>query len=369
MQLFLQREHDKTTAFTERKRMKKRKETVCICAMAAALAFGGTAVVQAGEGAQTEETQMDSAAQTKETQEEEARMNSASEMAEQQVDGAEQADEAQTNGMSELEEAQTEWIPVGKPAASQIFTVAMECDHSPYNWKVDAAENGAVPVHFEDISVFGYDVLVAQKICETYGWQLEILKFNQDALIPAVVSGTVDCVISAQTVTEEQMSYVDVTEPYYTSKIVVLTQKNGDYAEAAGLSELSGASCSSQNGTFWQDSCLMEIPDAKIKEGEDDVEDLLEELVNGEYDLIVTDEPTALAACAKYPELKLLDFSNTEDAFTPSEENQLVITVKKGNTKLRDEINEVLEMMDQEARTELMNQAIAAQQEEKEKQE
>lgn len=113
----------------------------------------------------------------------------------------------------------------------------------------------------------------------------------------------------------------------------------------------------------------MEIPDAKIKEGEDDVEDLLEDLVNGEFDLIVTDEPTALAACAKYPELKLLDFSDTEDTFTPSEENQLVITVKKGNTKLRDEINEVLEMMDQEARTELMNQAIAAQQEEKEKQE
>lgn len=354
--------------------MKKRKETVCICAMAAALAFGGTAVVQAGERAQAEEAQMNGAAQTEETQAEEAREDSAAQAEEMQtekarVDSASETEEPQMDGVSETEEMQTEWIPVGKPAASQIFTVAMECDHSPYNWKVDAAENGAVPVHFEDISVFGYDVLVAQKICETYGWQLEILKFNQDALIPAVVSGTVDCVISAQTVTEEQMSYVDVTEPYYTSKIVVLTQKNGDYAEAAGLSELSGASCSSQNGTFWQESCLMEIPDAKIKEGEDDVEDLLEDLVNGEYDLIVTDEPTALAACAKYPELKLLDFSDTEDTFTPSEENQPVITVKKGNTKLRDEINEVLEMMDQEARTELMNQAIAAQQEEKEKQE
>ena len=80
-----------------------------------------------------------------------------------------------------------EWTPAGKPPASQILTVAMECDFAPYNWEQNTAENGAVPIHYEDSYAFGYDVLVAQKICETYGWQLEILKFNWDALVPAVV--------------------------------------------------------------------------------------------------------------------------------------------------------------------------------------
>ena len=69
-----------------------------------------------------------------------------------------------------------EWTPAGKPPASQILTVAMECDFAPYNWEQNTEENGAVPIHYEDSYAFGYDVLVAQKICETYGWQLEILK-------------------------------------------------------------------------------------------------------------------------------------------------------------------------------------------------
>ena len=191
----------------------------------------------------------------------------------------------------------------------------MECDFAPYNWEQNTAENGAVPIHYEDSYAFGYDVLVAQKICETYGWQLEILKFNWDALVPAVVSGTVDCAIAGQSVTDDRLSYVDFTQPYYRASIVAVTREGSDYADAQTLSDLTGASCSSQENTVWYDECLQQITDAKIKEATEDVKEMFDGLDKEEYDIVVTDEPTALAACAEYPGLKILDFSGTDDDF------------------------------------------------------
>lgn len=255
-----------------------------------------------------------------------------------------------------------EWTPAGKPPASQILTVAMECDFAPYNWEQNTAENGAVPIHYEDSYAFGYDVLVAQKICETYGWQLEILKFNWDALVPAVVSGTVDCAIAGQSVTDDRLSYVDFTQPYYRASIVAVTREGSDYADAQTLSDLTGASCSSQENTVWYDECLQQIADAKIKEATEDVKEMFDGLDKEEYDIVVTDEPTALAACAEYPGLKILDFSGTDDDFEMADEEvNVAISVKKGDTKLKNQINAVLAKMTAQERTELMSRAIEVQ--------
>lgn len=255
-----------------------------------------------------------------------------------------------------------EWTPAGKPPVSQILTVAMECDFAPYNWEQNTAENGAVPIHYEDSYAFGYDVLVAQKICETYGWQLEILKFNWDALVPAVVSDTVDCAIAGQSVTDDRLSYVDFTQPYYRASIVAVTREGSDYADAQTLSDLTGASCSSQENTVWYDECLQQIADAKIKEATEDVKEMFDGLDKEEYDIVVTDEPTALAACEEYQGLKILDFSGTDDDFEMADEEvNVAISVKKGDAKLKNQINAVLAKMTAQERTELMSRAIESQ--------
>ena len=42
---------------------------------------------------------------------------------------------------------------------------------------------------------YGYDVMMAKKICEELGYDLEIVRLDWDSLIPAVTTGQVDCVI------------------------------------------------------------------------------------------------------------------------------------------------------------------------------
>ena len=93
-----------------------------------------------------------------------------------------------------------------------------------------------------------------------------------------------------------------------------------------------------------------------------DGEEALEVLDREKIDLVVTDMPTAMAACAAYPDMKLLDFSGTDDDFSVSDEEvNIGISVQKGNTELIDGINSVLETMTVDDFNSLMQEAISVQ--------
>ena len=81
---------------------------------------------------------------------------------------------------------------------SKVLKVAMECGYAPYNWTQPDDANGAVPINDSSDYAYGYDVMIAKKIADTLGYELQIVKLDWDALIPAVQSGTVDCVIAGQ---------------------------------------------------------------------------------------------------------------------------------------------------------------------------
>ena len=79
-------------------------------------------------------------------------------------------------------------------------------------------------------------------------------------------------------------------------------------------------------------------------------------------DLVVTDMPTAMAACVAYPDMVLLDFTGTDDDFEVSEEDiNIGISLQKGNTELKDKINGVLETMTTDDYTAMMEEAISVQ--------
>ena len=57
-----------------------------------------------------------------------------------------------------------------------VLTVAMECTYAPYNWTQMDDSNGAVPIKGSSEYANGYDVMIAKRICEAYGWELEIVR-------------------------------------------------------------------------------------------------------------------------------------------------------------------------------------------------
>ena len=66
----------------------------------------------------------------------------------------------------------------------KTLRVAMECAYAPYNWTQPDDSNGAVPISDSNEYAYGYDVMMAKKICEELGYDLEIVRLDWDSLIP-----------------------------------------------------------------------------------------------------------------------------------------------------------------------------------------
>ena len=243
-----------------------------------------------------------------------------------------------------------------------VLTVGMECAYAPYNWAQTDDSNGAVPIsNVPGAYANGYDVMMAKKICEANGWQLEIKKLDWDSLVPAVQTGEIDCAIAGQSMTAERDEVVDFAGPYIYASIVCLVQKDSPLANATGISQLTGT-CTSQRGTIWYDTCLPQIAGASVQAAADDAGAMLMAVSSGTCDFVCTDMPTAQGAVITYPNLTILDFSGSDDDFTVSDEEvNIGISVREGNTTLLDAMNAVLSPMDAGDFNAMMAQAVSVQ--------
>ena len=246
----------------------------------------------------------------------------------------------------------------GSGVEDGVFTIANECGYAPYNWAQPTDANDSVQIADSDQYANGYDIMIAKKICDAYGWKLEVKQLDFDSLVPAVQSGTIDAAIAGQSMTAERAENVDFAGPYFYASIVCLTKSDSKYASASGISDLAGGTCTSQISTIWYDNCLPQIKDAKIQTAAESAPAMLMAVETGQVDYVCCDMPTAEGALVAYPDLKILDFSSGSDNFkVPDEEINIGISVRKGNTELKDKINAVLGKMTKDDFNNLMTEA------------
>ncbi len=248
-----------------------------------------------------------------------------------------------------------------------VLTIAMECAYAPYNWTQGDDSNDAVPIaNVPGSYANGYDVMIARKICEANGWQLEVIQSDWDSLVPGVQTGTFDAVIAGQSMTAERAEQVDFAGPYFYATIVCLTKAGSAYANAQGLTDLAGGSCTAQIATIWYDTCLPQIKGANMLPAAETAPAMLMALETGMVDFICTDMPTAQGAVAAYPDMVILDFSGSEGDFEFTEQERaenvnIGVSMMKGNTVLREAIDSVLSGMTEDDFNALMAYAIQIQ--------
>ena len=263
------------------------------------------------------------------------------------------------SGAQETSSTETTSIP---GIEDGVLTVAMECAYAPYNWAQVDDSNGAVKIKDSIMYANGYDVMTAKNIADYLGVELEIVQLDWDSLIPAVQSGVVDSVIAGQSMTAERMESVNFAGPYLYASIVCLVKNTSEYASAKGISDLAGASCTSQSGTIWYDSCLPQIDGADIQTPQESAPAMLMAVETGTVDFVCTDMPTAQGALIAYPDLVILDFSDSGDDFEVSDEDiNIGISIAKENTELMDAINEYLDALTADDFNDLMAKAIEVQ--------
>ena len=266
-------------------------------------------------------------------------------------------------GSTEPTETKTP-IPGGK---DHILTVGMECAYAPYNWTQMDDSNGAVPiVNNPGTYANGYDVMIAKKIADHYGWELEVMALEWDGLHPALNAGTIDVAIAGQSMTADRMAEVDMAGPYYYATIVCLTKADSPLASATSISQLSGT-CTSQSGTIWYDTCLPQITGAERQAPAASAPDMINALVTGTVDFVCTDLPTANGAVAKNDDLVVLNFAGTEGDFQFADEAEraenvnIGVSVAKGNADLQKNLNDFLATMTEADFNSIMENAISIQ--------
>lgn len=265
-------------------------------------------------------------------------------------------------GASETTAAAENGAQAETSGEKKTLRVAMECAYAPYNWTQPDDSNGAVPISDSNEYAYGYDVMMAKKLCEELGYDLEIVRLDWDSLVPAVSTGQVDCVIAGQSITSERLQAVDFTEPYYYASIVTLVKEGSKYADAKSVADLKGATCTSQQNTIWYTTCLPQIEDANILAATANAPDMLMSLNADKCDLVVTDQPTGKGALVAYPEFKMIEFGGGEGDFQVTDEDiNIGISLKKGNTELKEALDSVLSKMTKDDFSKMMDEAIAVQ--------
>ena len=183
----------------------------------------------------------------------------------------------------------------------------------------------------EDGNFAGFDIELITMIAEEMGRELELQNVQWDGIIPGLMNGNYDCLISAMTITEERMKQINFSDPYFTIKQAIVVRED-DYS-ITGPADLAGKTIAVQNGTTG-DLYASQIEGVRMKRF-DTTPQAIQELLNKNADAAVMDDLVAYQAIAKMKGLRMIEIADAEV-------ENYGIGVKKGNDELLAEINKAL---------------------------
>ena len=114
------------------------------------------------------------------------------------------------------------------PAVNGTLKMATEALYEPF-------------VYILNNEIVGYDIDIAARFCEAYGYGLEITDMNFDAILPSIVSGKCDFGGVGITITEERAKSVLFSDPNYTGGVVLAVLRE-DTAKTPGFWDSLSAS-------------------------------------------------------------------------------------------------------------------------------
>ncbi|MBQ5698531.1 MAG: transporter substrate-binding domain-containing protein [Lachnospiraceae bacterium] len=256
-----------------------------------------------------------------------------------------------------VEEEKEEEVAEEKYPEGYTLRVAMNCGVAPFNWTQDDDSNGAWPIDGTDQYVAGYDVQIARLICETYGWNLQVIKTDWDGMIPGVVSGKVDCCISTLGVTEERKQSVDFSDYYWNNGIVMVVRKDSPYVNATGIEDFAGAKVTTQLVSIWM-PLVEQIPDVIAEPGLADMSELFVAVNSGKIDAMITGLTEAQSGCMSNPDLTYVTLEEGKGFDVELSALCAGIPLEKGNTELKEKFDAVIATLSHEKQLEMMTNAL-----------
>ena len=218
-------------------------------------------------------------------------------------------------------------------AAEEAFTFkhGYDKDFPPYSYIGDDGETT------------GFDVELAQAVCELNGWNYEGVAINWDAKDAELESGSIDCIWSGFTKSPDREPKFAWSDPYSVNTIKMMVLEDSDIKSTA---DLAGKKVGVQGSTSAQE--MLETPNA-----EGGAEDLMKtfasfdkydtytvavnDLKAGAIDAIAIDVTTGDYQMTKVEGLAYLDEDVCQEVYA--------IGFRTDDTELRDQVNAALKTL------------------------
>ncbi|QHQ34463.1 transporter substrate-binding domain-containing protein [Algicella marina] len=111
----------------------------------------------------------------------------------------------------------------------------------------------------ESGDVEGFDIDIANALCDAMGKSCEMVKTDWDGIIPALLERKCDAIVASMSITEERKKVIDFSNKYYN------TPAKFTGPEGMTLEELDGKTVGVQRGTIHQEFMEGEFPEIDLK--------------------------------------------------------------------------------------------------------
>ena len=180
----------------------------------------------------------------------------------------------------------------------------------------------------------GLSVALAENLGNYLNLNVEIINIPYDSLVPSIVDGRSDIVISSLPITQERLSLVDFSEPYAQVKYSILLNEDLTIGSLKDLDK-SQYTIAVKKDSLGDGYASQKLHKAKIVKYTSDTE-AAEAVVNSQADAYIQDELTVFKYWKLYPVATRILFTGEDIA------QSWGIAVSKNNPELKNKINEFL---------------------------
>ena len=183
----------------------------------------------------------------------------------------------------------------------------------------------------------GFDIDLMKAIAEKAGLEIEFMNVAWDPLLAGIAQCQYDAAISAMTITEERKKQFLFSDPYFEAGQIVIVRV--DNTGITSKDALAGKVAGAQIGTTGSFE-IEKVAGATLKTY-DDIGLAFQDLMNGQIDAVVADNPLALGYVGEYPDkLKAAGEVFTEENYgiaVCKTEADLVEKINAGLKAVKDE--------------------------------
>lgn len=161
--------------------------------------------------------------------------------------------------------------------------------------------------------LIGFELDVGKKLAEDMGVEAEFIPTAWDGIIPALVAGKFDVIISGMTTTPQRNLTINFTDPYAFSGLTILANKKMTEGMALEDYNSEDITFAARRGATPATLIAEMFPKAKLLLFDEDGAST-QEVINGKAHASMASEPTPSSEARRYPDILSVPFDNTFSA-------------------------------------------------------